>query len=202
MIEKIEHYFTQSRGRIRVVIVIQLIRRRAPKRKRRHNSIGDGRPTLCAESDKGEPTLPLPPPAGRLIQGFYWVYKHGVNAAGHRIILCAAERVEFYPASPEGVLTLTWADILKTVPTELADKRLYIPFSILHDLFRTLVDAAAAPVVFEPEVEEEEMWELGVFPGIEAGEEVVSSVVGEGEEEDRGDSSFEGGAEPVSNGGR
>lgn len=92
MIEKISHYFTQSNGRIRFVVVIQLIRQCPPsgnKRKRRTGSFGDEnegrrRGRLPGNVGQGEPAHPL----GRLVKGFYWVYKHGRNAAGKHVVLC------------------------------------------------------------------------------------------------------------------
>lgn len=202
MIEKISHYFTQSHGRIRIVIVIQLIRQRPPKRKRRPSSIGDAsdprRLTAATpDADDTEPTLPLPPPPGRLIQGFYWVYKHGLNCAGHREIQCAAERQEFYPTPPPGVLKLTWADILKKVPPALASKTLDIPFTILHERFRKIAAAAAAPLLFD-DSDPEETWDLSSFPGIEAAVGTSSDPVSEEAASDgAADESFEGVDEPL-----
>lgn len=69
---------------------------------------------------------------------------------------------------------------------------------ILHERFRKLVAAAAAPVVLD-ESEPEEVWEVGRFPGIERDEErsdPVEEEVAEGEE----DESFDGGKEVVEGG--
>lgn len=106
MIEKISHYFTKSKGRIRIVIVIQLIRQRPPskpKRKRRPLSIGDESddrrsiPLPVTDDPSGdELALPELPPPGRLIQGFYWVYKHGLNAAKKREIQCPVKQQVLY----------------------------------------------------------------------------------------------------------
>lgn len=104
MIEKISHYFKKSHGLIRIVVVIQLIRQCPPKRKRRPSSIGDESDTgassrVAEDIDEGEPVLPQPPPPGRLLQGFYWVYRHARNPAGKRAILCPIERQLCSPLS-------------------------------------------------------------------------------------------------------
>lgn len=48
---------------------------------------------------------------------------------------------EFYPRRPTSSLRLRWSDILSgaPVPPELADKVVSIPFSFLHDRFRSLL---------------------------------------------------------------
>lgn len=108
MMEKISHYFAQSNGRIRIVIVIQLIRQRRlsqPKRKRRANSIGDEheprrRGTLPHAEETSEMSLPAVPPLGRLVKGIFWVYKHGRNAAGNRVVLCPITQQVLTPSLP------------------------------------------------------------------------------------------------------
>lgn len=90
------------------------------------------------------------------------------------------------------MLTLTWADILTTVPPHLSAKSLDIPFSILHDRFRKIVGAAVRPEdVEEPEPDPE--WDSDCsFPGIELADDrsdPVSEVVAS---DDGGDESFDG----------
>lgn len=127
MIEKISHCFLQSHGRIWIVILIQLIRQRPPsrpKRKRRPSAMGDEsdtrRPSLSQVPtpaqdahgvDENEPELPQPPPPGRLIQGFYWVYKHGLNAAGNHLAKCSIEHQVWSP-SLVSLRILTFAGVL------------------------------------------------------------------------------------------
>lgn len=115
MIDKISHYFSKSNGHIRIVTVIQIIRQRPPskpKRKRRPLSIGDASdarrgalPPLTANTNDpvtaDEPILPQLPPPGRFTQGFYRVYKHGLNAANKRVIQCPIKhQVSSYSLSP------------------------------------------------------------------------------------------------------
>lgn len=67
------------------------------------------------------------------------------------------------------MLTLTWADVIHQVPLQLANKTVTIPFSILHERFRKLVDTASAPPpIDDPEPEELHEWDLTDFPGITA----------------------------------
>lgn len=84
------------------------------------------------------------------------------DAAGNRVMECAIERQvwfpltpsrptsgldiceEFNPIPPVGVLTVTRADTLHLVPPQLATETLDISVTVLHDLFRKMVDAASA----------------------------------------------------------
>lgn len=133
---------------------------------------------------------------------FYWVYKHGLNASWNREIICSAERVEVFPALPTGNFTLTWADIVKTVPQVLDGRSVDIPFSILHERFGKMVAAAAGSVVFEEE-EEEEMWENGAaFPGIESVVESDEEVEVESGGEDGDDADLVGGGRGAYSSGR
>ncbi|KAL0633476.1 hypothetical protein Q9L58_007646 [Maublancomyces gigas] len=203
MIEKITHYFTKSDGLIRIVIVIQLIRQRPPKRKRRASSIGDGSDTgassrVTEDIGEGEPVPPQPPPRGRLVEGFYWVYKHACDPAGDRVILCPIEHEEFYPTPPSSVLTLTWADIMYQVPPQLASKTVTIPFMILHERFRKLVDMASGPpLINDPKPQQLGKWNITDFPGIVATPDRSDPPSTSEASNEGADPSFEGVAEAV-----
>lgn len=82
------------------------------------------------------------------------------------------------------MLTLTWAEILKTVPAELATKSLDIPFTILHDRFRKIAGAAPAPPVEVGDSDPDDTWDLSHFPGIptaaDQSEMVLEAVASDG----------------------
>lgn len=145
MVEKISHYFTWSKGLIRIVIVIQLIRQHPPlkpKRKRRLSSIGDKSdarrrtppPVAIAaeaandpvsEAEGSDPVLPQLLPPGRLIQGHYWVYNHGLNVAGKQVIQCPIERQVSF-SSPCHAQSCLSANVYRSSipPRQLASSRL------------------------------------------------------------------------------
>lgn len=66
------------------------------------------------------------------IRGVFWVY---------------GKLREFYPRCPTASPRLPWNDILSsaTIPAELADKFVGIPYSILHDWLRQLAETETFP---------------------------------------------------------
>lgn len=98
------------------------------------------------------------------------------------------------------MLTLIWADILQKVAARLATKTLDIPFTILHERFRKIADAASAPPVGNGDSSPQEIWDFSEFPGIpvvaersDPGSEAVAS-------DDGADGSFAGVTESIPEG--
>lgn len=171
MEHKVREYFVGTAGKVRIVIILQLLRQPPPqkagKRKRNRGSLGDeerelqilddsvashgsltaaGPPTTAgppevaddtAPTPPGEPTAtPTPPPPGTVIRGLFWVYTHATSTSTNgSSILCLENSREFYPHRPSGALELTWQHVFgaSSVPPELADKVISLPYDIFHD---------------------------------------------------------------------
>lgn len=98
------------------------------------------------------------------------------------------------------MLTLSWADILRKVPAQLATKSLDIPFTILHKRFEEVVGAISAPIVYEDDSDPEEIWNLSQFPGISVAADRSDPVSEAVASDDDADGDFARVAEPLSDG--
>lgn len=84
------------------------------------------------------------------------------------------------------------------VPPQLASKSVTIPFTILHERFRKMVDTASVPPpIDDPEPQDLGDWDLTDFPGIGAAADRSDPASTSEVSDDGADPSFEGVAATV-----